>query len=139
MSVESGVFEVLATAGDMSLGGDDLDAAVAAQLLAEAGEDPCAPAGGAAVLHGALALARAVRERLSTERVTGWALVLPDGSRREGELRREALEALESRRWWRAPPPPAGRRCATPGWSGWTAWCWCCSDSIVFPSNLGNS
>ncbi len=71
-----GVFEVLATAGNSALGGDDLDRAIAEWMLAEAG---FADDIGHADIRRVLALARQAKESLSDEEETRVELVLTDG------------------------------------------------------------
>jgi len=64
LKMQSGVFEVLATAGDTALGGDDFDEAIVQYLCAQAGieslDDPSAQ-------RRALQKARSIKERLSHE------------------------------------------------------------------------
>jgi molecular chaperone HscA len=93
LKLEGGVFEVLATAGDTHLGGDDFDRAVAARLLATGLEPPCSDPGPAA-LRGAMEAARELREAL-TERDEGQVdLDLGRGLRLRGRLGRAELEEL---------------------------------------------
>lgn len=61
LRLQRGVFEVLATGGDTALGGDDLDGALAAWMLQQAGS----PALSAGQYRQLQAVARAVKERLS--------------------------------------------------------------------------
>jgi molecular chaperone HscA len=61
LRLTAGVFEVVATGGDSALGGDDIDAALAAWALAEAGLDASTPEDKRAVL----VAARAAKEKLS--------------------------------------------------------------------------
>ncbi|MDQ2929164.1 MAG: Hsp70 family protein, partial [Pseudomonadota bacterium] len=61
LRLTAGVFEVVATGGDAALGGDDLDAALAAWALAEAGLEAQTPQDKRAVL----VAARAAKEKLS--------------------------------------------------------------------------
>ncbi|HEX7487351.1 MAG TPA: Hsp70 family protein, partial [Anaeromyxobacteraceae bacterium] len=88
LKLEEGVFEVLATAGDTLLGGDDLDAALAARLLG-ADVDPSP-----AALRAAATSARALREALSDRADAEGELPLPDGTSRRVALTRDALEEL---------------------------------------------
>src|SRR6266568_8436023 len=88
LKLEEGVFEVLATAGDTRLGGDDLDAALAVQLLgAEVDRSPAA-------LRSAATSARALREALSDRGQAEIELPLRDGTSRKVALTRDALEEL---------------------------------------------
>ncbi|MEO8524122.1 MAG: Fe-S protein assembly chaperone HscA [Caldimonas sp.] len=67
LRMTKGVFEVVATGGDSALGGDDIDSAFAAWVLARAG----VAAQGPHDLRAAMVAARAAKEALSTEsRVT---------------------------------------------------------------------
>jgi len=91
LRLERGVFEVLATAGDTALGGDDIDNALVDWMLAEAGLDELPDEASRARAKG---VARAAKEALSeTESVTlDWNL---DGSgQRAATLSREAFDAL---------------------------------------------
>ncbi len=92
LRLEAGLFEVKATAGDTRLGGDDMDQAVADWLLGRAGLRPEGQPPG--TRHGALAAARALRERLSGEPEAEAALELPGGERRSARLDRAGLEEL---------------------------------------------
>lgn len=88
LKLADGVFEVLATAGDSRLGGDDLDAAVAERLLAGRGL-----ARTPEVLRGALAAAQRLREALSSQEEVEAELTL-GGARLAVRLGRPELEAL---------------------------------------------
>ncbi|GEJ55683.1 Fe-S protein assembly chaperone HscA [Anaeromyxobacter diazotrophicus] len=88
LKLADGVFEVLSTAGDSRLGGDDLDAAVAERLLAGA-DLPRTPE----VLRGARAAAQRLREALSTREEVEDELLL-GGARVAVRLGRAELEAL---------------------------------------------
>ena len=65
LKLEEGIFQVLATAGDTSLGGDDIDNAIAARMLEKAGTktQSLAPA----ELGELLAVCRTAKETLSTQ------------------------------------------------------------------------
>ncbi len=89
LKLTEGVFEVLATAGDTHLGGDDFDRVVAQRLLADTGLDPTP-----AVLRGATAAAQRVREALSQEQSVELDVDLPRGAILHAKLSREELEAL---------------------------------------------
>jgi Fe-S protein assembly chaperone HscA len=89
LKMERGIFEVKATGGDTRLGGDDLDEALAAWLLAgSAGADR----------RDVQALARRAAEeakwRLSEAQTTDIAVTLPDGTRIAKTLGRADFEAL---------------------------------------------
>jgi molecular chaperone HscA len=93
LKLEDGVFEVLATAGDTHLGGDDFDRVVAGRLL-RGGLLPASADPGPAVLRGAVAAAQRVRESLSVEEVAHLDAELPGGHRLRGRLDRAGLEDL---------------------------------------------
>ena len=119
LKLEEGVFEVLATAGDTHLGGDDLDAALAARLLGgDVGPSPAA-------LRAAMTSARALREALSDRAEAEAELPLPDGTSRRIALTRGAWRSSSSPSS-RAPPRPVSARCATRAWMrpASMAWCW---------------
>jgi molecular chaperone HscA len=89
LRLEGGVFHVLATAGDTALGGDDLDAALAAHLLRDVGGAEDGPA-----LRRALALAaRPIREALTGREAWSGEVALPGGAVRRARVTREELEA----------------------------------------------
>ena len=88
LKLADGVFEVLATAGDSRLGGDDLDAAVAARLLEGSGLERTPE-----VLRGAAGAARRLREALSSRHVVADELDL-GGTRLAVQLGRAELEVL---------------------------------------------
>jgi molecular chaperone HscA len=89
LKLTDGVFEVLATAGDTHLGGDDFDRAVAERLLADTGLDATP-----AVLRGATAAAQKVREALTYQEVVDLDVDLPRGAILHAHLARNELEAL---------------------------------------------
>ena len=70
LKLEQGVFQVLATAGDTQLGGDDIDHAIAAKMLevAHMGPDSLDPA----ELGELLALCREAKEKLTAEEETSF-------------------------------------------------------------------
>jgi molecular chaperone HscA len=88
LRLADGVFEVLATAGDSRLGGDDLDAVVATRLLGGSGLAPTPE-----VLRGAAAGARRLREALSSQQEASAELEL-GGAPCPVHLARSELEAL---------------------------------------------
>ena len=91
LRLNKGVFEVLSTAGDTALGGDDMDRLVADWLMQQAGID-------AAADHGrqrhVLQLARAAKEALSAEEVTDITVSRDDGSAWSGSLSRDDFNSL---------------------------------------------
>ena len=90
LRLQRGVFEVLATAGDTALGGDDLDNLLVDWLLERVGVDGV-PDGQARVAL--KELARGLKERLSDE--TAVPVELEIGSHRwQGELTRDTFEQL---------------------------------------------
>ena len=89
LKLTRGLFEVLATAGDTHLGGDDLDRAVASVLLARAGV-PTSPA----ALRSSTAAAQRIREALSEQESWEGDVELPGGAVLRAALRRDELEAL---------------------------------------------
>ncbi len=86
-----GVFEVLATAGDSALGGDDLDRVLAQWFMARAGMSDGV---GHKCLRGLLHQARAVKEQLSSEESVSVDVTREDGSVWHGQLDRAAFNAL---------------------------------------------
>jgi molecular chaperone HscA len=90
LKLSQGMFEVLATAGDAALGGDDFDHRIAdwlRQQLALA-----APSAGETRMM--LARARSAKEALSSAPVTKIALTLDDGRSVSFDLSREQFELL---------------------------------------------
>ncbi len=91
LRLNQGVFEVLATAGDSALGGDDMDRLIAEWLMQQAG------------IHGSpdhalqrrlLQEACRAKEALTETEQTHIELKLDDGSRWEGELTRVQLDDI---------------------------------------------
>jgi len=86
-----GVFEVMATAGDSALGGDDFDRVLAEWILREAGIE-------GATSHGDLRRlmfeARGAKEALSAVPAVDLDIQRPDGSRWQATLTRETFESL---------------------------------------------
>jgi molecular chaperone HscA len=93
LRLEGGVFEVLATGGDTHLGGDDFDRAVAEVLLAR-GLEPAGARPGPAVLRGAVAAARELREALTAREEAEVDAPLAEGRRLRARLGRAELEEL---------------------------------------------
>ncbi len=91
LRLRRGVFEVMATGGDSSLGGDDLDRAIAAWMLKQAGlEQDLDPAS----LRRLLRDARRLKEGLTEAEALPWEIRLPDGRQFQGTLDREMLHQL---------------------------------------------
>jgi molecular chaperone HscA len=93
LRLNKGVFEVLSTAGDTALGGDDMDHLLADWLMQQAGLD--ASAGHGQKRH-VLQLARTAKETLSSQDVTTINVNREDGSSWAGSLSREQLNKLVS-------------------------------------------
>ncbi len=89
LRLSRGVFEVVATGGDAALGGDDIDAAVAAWALGQLGVD----ASSAHDKRAALTAARAVKETLSSAPSASFDVMLTSGPRSVA-VSRAQLEAL---------------------------------------------
>jgi molecular chaperone HscA len=91
LRLHRGVFEVLATAGDSALGGDDLDQAIAEWMLTEAG---VSDGGDHKLLRRLKRDARAAKEALTGAGQTTVRLVRPDGTTWQGRLTRDILNRL---------------------------------------------
>jgi molecular chaperone HscA len=91
LRLNKGVFEVMATAGDSALGGDDMDHALASWIMAQAGIGAGA---GHKLLRRLLGDARLAKEALTEQDVVALEAALPDGTRWQGELSREQLNEL---------------------------------------------
>jgi molecular chaperone HscA len=91
LRLNKGVFEVLSTAGDTALGGDDMDHLLADWLAQQAEIDT--DAGHGQKRH-ILQLARAAKEALSTQGTTAITLKRDDGSTWSGSLSRDDFEML---------------------------------------------
>ena len=88
LRLEKGVFEVLATAGDAALGGDDMDHAIAERILAAFPDAQAGPSWRRQVLQ----QARQIKEDLSTALSAEIHLELPSGESRTWRLERACLE-----------------------------------------------
>jgi len=91
LRLNRGVFEVMATAGDSALGGDDMDHAIAEWIMREAGIRDDA---GHGQLRSILRDARAVKEELTGTERASMTIGRGDGSAWEGTLTREQLNSL---------------------------------------------
>jgi molecular chaperone HscA len=91
LRLEKGVFEVLSTAGDTALGGDDLDRAIADWIMKQAtiADD----AGHSAIRH-LLQLARHAKETLTSRDSVELSVTRADGSEWGGTLSRETFDEL---------------------------------------------
>jgi molecular chaperone HscA len=91
LRLHRGVFEVLATAGDTALGGDDMDHALADWLLQQAGLQGLEDAGRLRALR---EQARALKEALTDQTQVAVAIERMDGSVWQGELTRAQFDDL---------------------------------------------
>ncbi len=91
LRLNKGVFEVLATAGDSALGGDDMDRAIAEWVMAEAG---IADDADHHQLRRLMRDACAAKEALTASDNTDLKVELADGSHWEGVLSRERMNGL---------------------------------------------
>ena len=91
LRLNKGVFEVLSTAGDTALGGDDMDRLVADWLMQQAGID--AAAGHGQQRH-VLQLARTAKEALSKDETTAITVSRDDGSSWSGSLSLDEFNSL---------------------------------------------
>ena len=89
LRLEKGVFEVLATAGDSALGGDDLDQLIANWIIQEAGVAQIS----AGQMRQILTLARQTKEQLSEKEQVSIDLKLLD-THWQGSLNRQQLNTL---------------------------------------------
>jgi len=91
LRLNRGVFEVLATAGDSALGGDDMDHAIADWMARQAGVDVASDRRSARRL---LRDARAAKQALSQSEETGLRVLRPDDSVWQGKLTRADMHVL---------------------------------------------
>ncbi|OED37006.1 Fe-S protein assembly chaperone HscA [Chromatiales bacterium (ex Bugula neritina AB1)] len=91
LRLEKGVFEVLSTAGDTSLGGDDLDSAIVNWIVNSAGKDAGDDAG---VRRALLDEARRAKHGLSDAESVVVNAIFSDGVEWSGCLTREAFNEL---------------------------------------------
>jgi molecular chaperone HscA len=91
LRLSRGVFEVMSTAGDTALGGDDLDRAVAGWIMQQAGIRDDA---GHHQMRRLMHVARAAKEALSDAETTMVAVTLEDGGEWRGELTRRQFNQL---------------------------------------------
>jgi len=83
LKLQRGVFEVLATAGNTALGGDDFDNAVADWIQTQAGIDHLPDQG---VRRRLLRLARSIKEQLSSQNSTTYEFTVNDDFTFSGEI-----------------------------------------------------
>ena len=91
LRLNKGVFEVLSTAGDTALGGDDMDRLVADWLMQQAAIDAAAGHGQQRHL---LQLARTAKEALSKDETTAITVSRDDGSSWSGSLSLDEFNSL---------------------------------------------
>ena len=91
LRLNKGVFEVLATAGDTALGGDDMDRAIATWIMQQAGIGDDADH---KQMRRLMRDACAAKEALTEADNVPLKLELVDGSHWEGELTRQQLDTL---------------------------------------------
>jgi molecular chaperone HscA len=91
LRLNRGVFEVMATAGDTALGGDDMDHRVAEWIMSQAGigGDP-----GRHLQRRLMHAACAAKEALTAQTSVDIAIDLDDGDRWQGVLTRELMDSL---------------------------------------------
>ena len=92
LSLDDGVFQVRSTGGDSQLGGDDIDRALAEQLLPELNRSGDAPA--PMLVRRALSAAKAIKHALSEREVALAELERDDGSTFVHTVTREQLDAI---------------------------------------------
>jgi len=91
LKMQRGVFEVLATAGSTSLGGDDFDNAIADWIQTQAGADQLPDQG---VRRQLLHLARSLKEQLSSQSKVSYELVISEELKFSGEISIAELNAV---------------------------------------------
>jgi len=91
LRLHQGVFEVLATAGDTALGGDDMDRLIAGWMIRQAG---LGDALGQGLQRRLLQVACAAKEALTDAEQTRLEVDLDDGTSWQGELTRAQLNEL---------------------------------------------
>ncbi len=91
LRLSQGVFEVMATAGDTALGGDDMDRAIAAWVMQQAGvaDDPAH-----AMQRRLLLAACAAKESLTDGDQVELAVALENGTQWQGTLTRKTMDEL---------------------------------------------
>ncbi|MGB5279823.1 MAG: Fe-S protein assembly chaperone HscA [Arenicellales bacterium] len=92
LHLNKGVFEVLATAGDSALGGDDMDRLIAEWLLDDVDDEELSS--NSQFLRQAMVSARTAKEALTENTSTIVSLKLPDGSSREIVLDRTTMDEI---------------------------------------------
>jgi molecular chaperone HscA len=91
LRLQKGVFEVMATAGDSALGGDDFDRLIAQWIMQQAG---IADDAEQQHIRKLLAIARTAKETLSTQDTAALNIKLDNGIEWQGELNQEQFNQL---------------------------------------------
>jgi len=91
LRLKKGVFEVLATAGDSALGGDDFDHVIADWLIEQSG---IKASGDHSILKQTLLVAREAKEQLSNETTVAVELSYGNNQHWQGALDRDTLASL---------------------------------------------
>jgi len=91
LRLNKGVFEVMATAGDSALGGDDMDAVIAGWLMQQAGIDIESDQ---AQMRRLMHEARRLKEALTDSDCVDISIERMDGSVWQGELKRDQMNEL---------------------------------------------
>ncbi|MDH5633832.1 MAG: Fe-S protein assembly chaperone HscA [Gammaproteobacteria bacterium] len=91
LSLESGVFQVMATAGDSALGGDDMDLKIAYWIMGQAGLEQKPGAGDWRQI---VMASRRAKEALTDNEQTSIAIKLSAGSAWQGEFSRQQFNDL---------------------------------------------
>ncbi|MFW2438246.1 MAG: Fe-S protein assembly chaperone HscA [Arenicellales bacterium] len=92
LRLNKGVFEVLATAGDSALGGDDMDRLIAEWILDEINQSKLSADNH--FLRQVMVVARATKEALTDNNSTVIKLSLPDGNTQNISLDRSRMNAI---------------------------------------------
>lgn len=92
LRLNKGIFEVLATAGDSALGGDDMDAAIAHWLIEQAGIDEAAAEH--TTLRYIMQQARQIKEALTEQQSVSINLNIEESATWSGSLDRERLNEI---------------------------------------------
>ncbi len=89
--MQRGLFEVMATAGDTALGGDDFDHTLSHWLLEQAGSTVSKDA---SAQRNLLSIARGIKEQLSDHEVCEYSIPLENGKTYQGKVSRDQFNAL---------------------------------------------
>jgi molecular chaperone HscA len=91
LRLNQGVFEVMATAGDTALGGDDMDHLIASWIMAQAGLDENIDPG---MQRRLMQAARTAKEALTDQNSIGLKLKLNNGEYWQGMLSRDQMDEM---------------------------------------------